>query len=145
MWAWWPRAMRGASSRGRGPGHCRLAPPAHSFRRVESGTVALCFRGRWSWRCSSKRVPGSAVSCSRRALLIPDVGLVYIESRHGPRRVRMMGPHRAGCNLEAKMMGMLVMSAYVGTAAGSPLNSQRSAGWSLRLRGGSADADLAPA
>jgi hypothetical protein len=71
-------------------------------------------------------------------------GTGVYESRHGPRRVRMMGPHRAGCNLAAKMMGMLVMSAYVGTAAGSPLNSQRSAGWSLRLRGGSADADLAP-
>ena len=80
-----------------------------------------------------------------KGVALPDVGLVYIESHHGPRRVRMMGPQRAGCNLAAKMMGMLVMSAYVGTAAGSPLNSQRSAGWSLRLRGGSADADLAPA
>ena len=27
-----------------------------STRRLDSRTVALCFRGRWSWRCSSNRV-----------------------------------------------------------------------------------------
>jgi hypothetical protein len=27
-----------------------------STRRLDSRTVALCFRGKWSWRCSSKRV-----------------------------------------------------------------------------------------
>jgi hypothetical protein len=31
--------------------------PFITTRRVDSGTVALCFWGRWSWRCSSNRVP----------------------------------------------------------------------------------------
>jgi hypothetical protein len=51
-----------------------------SIRRAESGTVALCFWGMCSWRCSSNRVPAYlAVSCCVR------------------RRCDGMGPDAVGC------------------------------------------------